>query len=476
MSDPYIWGAMNRALNDATTIDQAIAEAVAAHNDEPEAHLDEAQSLETHRGNDVIDHPAESVVNDKVAYAARAYVAIVDPTDENSYATIQGAIDYATGVGGGNILIKAGLHYLTGQIEMPASINLIGDDEDSVTISGGYAAGNYIRIVDDVVNPQRVNTIQNITVVTTGGGVFYNEASDISNDLITNYNFCSFTGGGQYIFNGGGELRFNDCFIESNSTYSLNLGRRTTFTRCVGARQGSSSTSSFLELSANLGTDDLISFVNTVLDMSGATTVNYIGGTYECFASYYESRFVGWSSNGSKMYPINAFFTYFSFKTNHDLFFSPDGNNGLVIGCTFAFFGTGKLTDLSSETVFIGNSIAGSYSEFASDQRVYGDLRIQPYVALSTSTTAMGLQFNRIAKLTPNSTRTLTTTAALPGEIRQIFIETSGASSYTLTFGSGFKSTGTLATGVTTARRFCISFVSDGTNMIEISRTIAMAL
>ena len=45
---------------------------------------------------------------------------------------------------------------------------------------------------------------------------------------------------------------------------------------------------------------------------------------------------------------------------------------------------------------------------------------------------------------------------------------------FTITFGCGLKSTGTLATGTTTARIFAISFISDGTNLYETGRTIAM--
>jgi hypothetical protein len=44
-----------------------------------------------------------------------------------------------------------------------------------------------------------------------------------------------------------------------------------------------------------------------------------------------------------------------------------------------------------------------------------------------------------------------------------------------MTFGTGFRSQGTLATGVTTARYFVFDFISDGTNLLEVSRTIAMA-
>jgi len=69
---------------------------------------------------------------------------------------------------------------------------------------------------------------------------------------------------------------------------------------------------------------------------------------------------------------------------------------------------------------------------------------------------AFGLKPNR--QVTPNATATFT----------------SGTTSYTMTFGTGFKTTGTLATGTVTAKTFVLNFISDGTSLIETSRTTAM--
>lgn len=55
-----------------------------------------------------------------------------------------------------------------------------------------------------------------------------------------------------------------------------------------------------------------------------------------------------------------------------------------------------------------------------------------------------------------------------------LIVVTSGVSSFVITFGTNMKSTGTLATGTTTAKTFVLKFVSDGTNLNEVSRTIAM--
>jgi hypothetical protein len=69
---------------------------------------------------------------------------------------------------------------------------------------------------------------------------------------------------------------------------------------------------------------------------------------------------------------------------------------------------------------------------------------------------------------------TMTTTAAPVGSRANIIIVSSGITSRTVTFGNGFKTTGTLATGTSDGKFFVISFVSDGNFMIETSRTGAM--
>jgi hypothetical protein len=78
--------------------------------------------------------------------------------------------------------------------------------------------------------------------------------------------------------------------------------------------------------------------------------------------------------------------------------------------------------------------------------------------------------------LTPGESETINavTTGAVSGRTYYVVITTSGTTSRTLTFGTNFKTTGTLATGTTTAKTFVIHFIFDGTNFIEVSRTTAM--
>ena len=93
---------------------------------------------------------------------------------------------------------------------------------------------------------------------------------------------------------------------------------------------------------------------------------------------------------------------------------------------------------------------------------------------LANGTTAMALGTNTSVRVTPTGNATYTTTVPAAGMTRVILVLTSGVSSFTITFGTGFKPTATLATGTTSARVFAISWISDGTNLYETARTVAM--
>ena len=67
MSIP-LWGNLEKSQDDKNTIDEAIASAIAAHEADPTAHLGDNESLQNHKHNEIIDHPAGSVVIDKLSY------------------------------------------------------------------------------------------------------------------------------------------------------------------------------------------------------------------------------------------------------------------------------------------------------------------------------------------------------------------------------------------------------------------------
>lgn len=68
MADP-VWGLLPKAQDDAETIEQAIVRFIAEHETDSGAHTGSGESLETHKSQEIVDHPAESLVADKLASA-----------------------------------------------------------------------------------------------------------------------------------------------------------------------------------------------------------------------------------------------------------------------------------------------------------------------------------------------------------------------------------------------------------------------
>lgn len=77
--------------------------------------------------------------------------------------------------------------------------------------------------------------------------------------------------------------------------------------------------------------------------------------------------------------------------------------------------------------------------------------------------------------ITPTGACTFNSTGGAAGRRCNFIITTSGTAAFVLTFGTNFKSAGTLSTGTVTAKVFQISFIcKDGTLWVEEGRTVAM--
>jgi hypothetical protein len=98
------------------------------------------------------------------------------------------------------------------------------------------------------------------------------------------------------------------------------------------------------------------------------------------------------------------------------------------------------------------------------------------FTNVGTNVAAQALATNHVSQVTISANTTLTTTVPPAGSTATVIIVTSGTTSRTVTFGTGFASTGTLATGATADRRFVVAFVSDGTRLLEVSRTTAITV
>lgn len=98
------------------------------------------------------------------------------------------------------------------------------------------------------------------------------------------------------------------------------------------------------------------------------------------------------------------------------------------------------------------------------------------YMVLANNTAAQELGTNFATQVGIDADTTLTTTVPPAGTNAVVVIVTVGTVSRTVTFGTGFASTGTLATGTAADRRFVVNFLSDGTRLIEVSRTTAITV
>ncbi len=87
---------------------------------------------------------------------------------------------------------------------------------------------------------------------------------------------------------------------------------------------------------------------------------------------------------------------------------------------------------------------------------------------------ALGFGAKEFVYVTPTATGTFTTTVPPKGTRCSLVLTTSGTTSRTLTFGSGFVTAGTLATGTVAGKKFLLDFVSDGTALYESNRSGAL--
>jgi hypothetical protein len=65
-----IWGLLEKGQTDPEKIEEAIARLILAHDNNPDAHLGATGSLLSHKAEEIIDHVAGSIIEDKIAIGA----------------------------------------------------------------------------------------------------------------------------------------------------------------------------------------------------------------------------------------------------------------------------------------------------------------------------------------------------------------------------------------------------------------------
>jgi len=163
----------------------------------------------------------------------------------------------------------------------------------------------------------------------------------------------------------------------------------------------------------------------------------------------------------ANLFVINSPFDY----SNNIVTIDSSGNINLAFGGISAGNNT-----ISAQTLTAGSQ--GLYSS--------GTVRHSYYSQTISTTTTQALFGNgggssNIHKITPTASFTVTAGPPAQGAFCALIVATSGTTSRTITFGSGFKTpTTTLVTGTVSGKYFVINYVSDGTYLIEMSRTAAI--
>jgi hypothetical protein len=122
------------------------------------------------------------------------------------------------------------------------------------------------------------------------------------------------------------------------------------------------------------------------------------------------------------------------------------------------------------------NHIAGAnITDDGTTVAVSGQFAKSTVTALTAgATVSVNPALGDIFTITPGEDETLNAASVKLGQRLTVFVTTSGSTSRTLTFSTNFRTTGTLATGTTTAKTFVIEFFSvDGVKYTEVSRTAA---
>jgi len=215
MANP-VWGLLLKSLVSNETIEQAIARLITAHNDDEEAHTGVGQSLQSHKGSEIIDHIAESVLNDKLETISRAYTAIV-ASSGGDFTDIQEAIDFCYNLGGGNVFLRPGTYVLPADLYLHSNVSIEGAgvglsiiDCDGYVVTTAQALGEEDPLWEDGIDNLWVRDIwikngADEMVQAYGSIDFINcKFSDVTGTLVADY---------------GGANTFSECRFSHTLTW-----------------------------------------------------------------------------------------------------------------------------------------------------------------------------------------------------------------------------------------------------------------
>lgn len=226
-----------------------------------------------------------------------------------------------------------------------------------------------------------------------------------------------------------------------------------------------------LSITSSAGTSVLLNTDFQKIRVTGSTTHTIV-------LPDVSTLYIGWSyiitndSSGTVSVQSSGLNSIVTIPSNTTILFQCILDTGTTAASwIFDYIGFSNVTGSGNVVRASGPTITGTLTTAA----ISGSSYVKGgFTAHAAGTTAMALGTNKAVSVTPNASATLTTTVSPAGSTASIIVVTSGTTSYALTFGTGFITTGVLNTGTVSGKTFVIDFVSDGTNMIEKSRTTAM--
>lgn len=281
---------------------------------------------------------------------------------------------------------------------------------------------------------------------------------------------CQFSGNGKYIDYFYGRLRLTRCKGTFGGEPAFSINSEIFLENCSFTATGAISGSYLLQASS-YDPDSLYVYITGGLISGAMNTATPIINTATLDGlQLRQAKLWEWDVSTYTKLPDVMIGCEIHFRGNVSVTWGTTDVYGIWIGNELAGHSTKVLRVTGSKLILIGNNIANPVEVIGAGNTIYGNMPTTDFKILANTATATTLGQNTTAQLTPTSTRTLNTTVPPAGTRCTLIVLTSGTTSYTLTFGGGFKSVGTLATGTTNARRFLVSFVSDGTYLIETGR------
>jgi len=134
------WGNLLKSQISSEKIEEAITRMIQDHEDDPNAHIEEGESLQSHKASEVIDHVVHSVLGEKIHTSGKTADCIV-ATEGGDYTSIQAAID----AGEKNIFIKKGTYEIsTGIFTYSSNIHIRGESKHNTIIKLADGANDHV--------------------------------------------------------------------------------------------------------------------------------------------------------------------------------------------------------------------------------------------------------------------------------------------------------------------------------------------